>query len=228
MLEKKLTFARESARLELKLLQDKEAFHRERVRNFKESITAFEIKSPIDGVVIYQTDWNNRKKQVGSEVYMMETVLSIPDLRSLVVKGFVGEVDASKVRVGQPVAVTFDALPEKIYHGIVAEMADMFTPSATNPKLKVLEIKVALSELDLERMRPGMSARLQFQAELFQDVITLPLAVIETHGDKSYVWVEEEGRPVAREVAVGKNNGLVAVIESGLNEGERVAGRPVE
>jgi len=228
MLEKKLSFARESARLELKLLQDKEAFHRERVRNFTASIAAFEIRSPIDGVVIYRTDWNNRKKQVGSEVYMMETVLAIPDLQSLVVKGFVGEVDASKVRVGQPVAVTFDALPEKIYHGRVAEMADMFTPSAANPKLKVLEIKVTLDELDLERMRPGMSARLQFQAELFQDVITLPLAVIETRGDKSYVWVEEEGQPVAREVAVGKNNGLVAVIESGLKEGERVAGRPVQ
>ncbi|MBN2430246.1 MAG: HlyD family efflux transporter periplasmic adaptor subunit [Acidobacteria bacterium] len=228
MLEKKLTYARESARLELKLLQDKETFHQERVRNFTASIAAFEIRSPIDGVVIYQTDWNNRKKQVGSEVYMMETVLAIPDLRSLVVKGFVGEVDASKVRVGQPVAVTFDALPEKIYHGSVAEIADMFTPSAANPKLKVLEIQVALDELDLERMRPGMSARLQFQAELFQDVITLPLAVIQTRGDMSYVWVEEEGRPVVREVAVGKNNGLVAVIESGLNEGERVAGRPVE
>jgi HlyD family secretion protein len=228
MLETKLKFARESARLELKLLQDKEVFHRERVRNFEASIAAFEIKSPLDGVVIYQTDWNNRKKQVGSEVYMMETVLSIPDLRSLVVKGFVGEVDASKVRLGQSVAVTFDSLPEKIYHGTVAEMADMFTPSATNTKLKVLEIKVALEELDLERMRPGMSARLQFQADLFQDVITLPLAVIETRGDKSYVWVEADGRPVSREVTVGKNNGLVAVIESGLNEGDRVAGRPVE
>jgi hypothetical protein len=31
-----------------------------------------------------------------------------------------------------------------------------------------------------------------------------------------------------REIRVGDNNGVVAIVESGLEEGEEVAGRPVE
>jgi len=73
-----------------------------------------------------------------------------------------------------------------------------------------------------------MAARLEVEIDHFQNVLAVPLAAIETAGGRSYLWVERDGRPQRREVSVGRNNGLMAIVTRGLQEGDRVASRPVE
>ena len=155
MLAGKLAAVREGARLELQLLKDKETFHGQRVRSYQEALAALEVKAPAAGVVIYQTDWNNQKRQVGSTVFVMDKVLSIPDLGTLMVRGQVAEVDAYKVRLGQAVNVTFDAIPERVFRGRVTQMADMFTQPPGDRAVKVLELTVALDTPDPAADAPG-------------------------------------------------------------------------
>jgi HlyD family secretion protein len=226
MLEGKLASVRESGRLELKLLQDKETFHGQRVKSYMEALAALEVKAPAAGVVIYHTDWNNQKRQVGSTVFMMDKVMSIPDLDSLQVRGQVAEVDAHKVRLGQAVNVTFDAIPERVFRGRITQVADMFSRPPGDRALKVLEITVRLDVLDPQRMRPGMAARLAVEMDAFRGVLAVPLAVIREEGGRSWVTVKENGRAVRREVTVGRNNGIVAIIDKGLKAGDQVAGKP--
>ena len=226
MLEGKLASVRESARLEMKLLQDKETFHGQRVRSYQEALAALEVKAPAAGVVIYQTDWNNQKRQVGSTVFVMDKVMSIPDLNSLMVRGYVAEVDAHKVRRGQAVNVTFDAIPERVFRGRLTQMADMFTQPPGDRAVKVLEIAVVLDATDPRRMRPGMAARLAVEIDAFHGVLAVPLAVVQEEAGQSFVWVRDNGGVVRRPVTVGRNNGIVAIIEKGLAAGDQVAGKP--
>ena len=226
MLEGKLAAVREGARLELQLLKDKETFHGQRVRSYQEALAALEVKAPAAGVVIYQTDWNNQKRQVGSTVFVMDKVLSIPDLNTLLVRGQVAEVDAYKVRLGQAVNVTFDAIPEQVFRGRVTQMADMFTQPPGDRAVKVLELTVTLDAPDPRRMRPGMAARLAVEIDAFHGVLAVPLAVVQEEGGRSFVTVQENGRSVRRPVTVGRNNGIVAIVEKGLRAGDRVAGKP--
>lgn len=226
MLEKKLESIKKSTELQLKMLKDTQSFYDRRVKNNQKALEAMVVKAPAGGIVIYQPSWNNEKKQVGSTVYFQETILTIPDLTSLLIQGQVSEVDAWKVRTGQKVAITFDAIPQKTFSGKIIETSTIFKQASYDRPIKVLELKIALAEIDSYRMRPGMVARLQIIADSFNNVVAVPLSVIHVENGNSYVWVKEKDQSVKRRVKVGKDNGLVAIIESGLREGESVASRP--
>jgi len=228
MLEKKLGAVNRHADLQLKILDDRIAFYSNRVKLANDAIEALSIKAPTSGVVIYKPNWNNEKKQVGSDCWSMETIMTLPDLNTLMVEGQVAEVDAGKVHMGQRVSVTLDAIPEKTFDGKVTEVSTIFTEASFDRPVKVLQIKAKLESLDLKRMRPGMVARLELIVDRLRNVLAIPLSVIEVEDGKSFVKVKKGDKTERRMVQLGKNNGIVAVVASGLAEGEQVAGKPAE
>ena len=137
------------------------------------------------------------------------------------------EVDAGKVRAGQDVAVTLDAIPDKTFSGRITNVSNIFSQASAERPVKVLQVKIAVENLDVRRVRPGMAARFQVTIDRFSDVLAVPLSVIALDNGKSYVWVKKKDGAEKRQVRLGKNNGIVAVIDSGLSEGEQVAGRPL-
>lgn len=228
MLEKKLGAVNRHADLQLKILDDRIAFYSNRVKLANDAIEALSIKAPTSGVVIYKPNWNNEKKQVGSDCWSMETIMTLPDLNTLLIEGQVAEVDAGKVHMGQRVSVTLDAIPEKTFDGKVTEVSTIFTEASFDRPVKVLQIKAKLESLDLKRMRPGMVARLELIVDRLRNVLAIPLSVIEVEDGKSFVKVKKGDKTERRMVQLGKNNGIVAVVASGLAEGEQVAGKPAE
>jgi len=137
-------------------------------------------------------------------------------------------VDAGKLELGQLVNVTLDALPESSFVGHIDEISSMFTPASTERPVKVLGIKVRLNELDTGIMRPGMVARLQVVIDRFEDVVAVPVSVIQIAEGRSYVWVKNEELLEMRQVEITQDNGVVAIVASGLIEGEEIAGRASE
>ncbi len=228
MLEKKLGAVNRHAELQLKILSDRIDFYANRVKLANDALDALSIKAPTAGVVIYKPNWNNEKKQVGSDCFMMETIMTLPDLNTLLVEGQVAEVDAGKVHVGQRVSVTLDAIPEKTFEGKVTEVSTIFTEASFDRPVKVLQIKAKLESLDLKRMRPGMVTRLELIVDRMRNVLAVPLSVIEVENGQSFVKVKKGDTTERRLVQLGKNNGIVAVVTSGLTEGEQVAGKPAE
>ena len=73
------------------------------------------------------------------------TVLfTVADLKTLLIKVNLNEVDIAKVKVGQPVRITLDAYPQKNFTGKVRFVA----PAAKlQDKIKVFPVEVALDEL---------------------------------------------------------------------------------
>ncbi len=226
MLEKKLGAVNRHAELQLKILNDRIAFYANRVKLANDALEALSIKAPTAGVVIYKPNWNNEKKQVGSDCFTMETIMTLPDLTTLLVEGQVAEVDAGKVHLGQKVSVTLDAIPEKTFEGKVTEVSTIFTEASFDRPVKVLQIKAKLESVDLKRMRPGMVARLELIVDRLRNVLAVPLSVIEVENGQSFVKVKRGDKTERRPVQLGKNNGIVAVVNSGLTEGEQVAGKP--
>ena len=225
-LELQRTFVKQDADLQLKILQDSQQLYEERAAHHRESIRAMEVASPRSGTVLYQRNWRNEPVRVGSDVYVGSTVMSLPDLSSLVVDARVAEIDAGKVRVGQEVRVDLDAIPDRTFKGRIASMATLFSPASYDRPMKVLDLTVELEQVDQDRMRPGMATRIQVVVNHFQDVLTLPLSVIQTEKGESFVWVKQDGGPAKRSIKLGRDNGVVAVIQEGLSEGEEVANVP--
>lgn len=227
LLEDKLAFSRKSAEFEQQLLREAENFHRERVRSYQAALQALTIFAPVGGVVLYGSGWRGDKKKIGDTVWLMENIVFIPDLTTLMVKGEIAEADSGKVRLGQAVSVNFDAIPERVFPGRITRVAGTFSQSTPDLPVKVLEVGIRLDTVDPLRMRPGMVARLEIVHDLFRNVLAVPLASIQEEGGHSYLWVQQDGKPVRREVRVGRNNGIIAIVTEGLRDGDRVADRPV-
>ena len=227
MLEKKLVSVRKNAELQLQLLKEAEEFYRLRAQAYRKALDSLLIKAPASGVVIFWTDWRNEKKRVGSSVRVHESVLAIPDLNTLLIEGQVSEIDAGKVKVGGEVTVTLDAIPNQAFTGRIVETSSVFRAASFDRPTKVFEFQVKLNRVDPKRMRPGMAVRLQLVADHLENVLSVPLSALDLGDGNSYLWVQEKGKAVKRQVKVRQDNGVVAVIESGLEEGEKVASRPL-
>jgi HlyD family secretion protein len=227
-LEKKRVFVGRHVDLQIKTIDDRRRLHQHRIEENEVALEAMTVKAPISGVVIYETDWRNDKKRVGSEVYRSESVISLPDLTTLQVDGEIAEVDAGKVEIGQTVNITFDALPNRAFTGTLQHISSIFRRASRDQPVKVLEVEVKLDALDIAVMRPGMVARLDVVVDRFSDVLAVPLSVIRVRDGQSFVRVRGPNGPEERLVEVGRDNGVLAVIESGLQAGEEVADRSAD
>jgi len=227
ILDKKLASVRKDSELQLQILKDKQKLRQRRIQENEEALEAMTVEAKISGVVIYKTDWRNEKVRVGSEVYRMQQIMLLPDLDTLVIHGQVAEVDAGKLTLGQKVEVSLDALPDQVLEGTVKQIDTIFKPASFDRPVKMLQFTVELDDLNKQTMLPGMVAKLQVLTARFEDVIAIPLALVHVEEGESFVWVQSEGGLAKRPVRVGKDNGVVAVIEEGLAEGDQVISLPL-
>ena len=185
------------------------------------------MESPVSGVVIYSRNRRNERKQVGSEVGGLEQIMELPDLTTLMLNGQVAEVDSDRVKIGQEVEIAIDAIPNQLFRGRVTELGKIFNRVSFDRPGRVLKVKIKLESLDLQQMRPRMAARFQVVLERLQNALVVPLVSIDLSEGDPAVWVKGEKAPERRRIETGVTNQLVAVVVSGLEEGDEVASRPL-
>ncbi|HEV8630023.1 MAG TPA: efflux RND transporter periplasmic adaptor subunit [Thermoanaerobaculia bacterium] len=143
------------------------------------------VTTPMGGVVITKGVELGESVTSGVSSFNEGTVMfTVADLKSLLIKVNLNEVDIAKVRVGQPVRVTLDAYPQKIFKGKVRFVA----PAAkVVDKIKVFEVEVALDELD-PAFRTGMSANVEILGESRPHTLSIPLEALQRRDGKTVVY----------------------------------------
>src|SRR5207244_8371657 len=103
------------------------------------------VTSPMNGVVIKKGIEIGQTVTSGVSSFSEGTVLfTVADLNSLIIRVNLNEVDIAKVAVGQPVRITLDAYPQKVFTGKVT----FVSPAAELvEKIKVFKVEIALDEL---------------------------------------------------------------------------------
>ena len=132
------------------------------------------------------------------------------------------EVDRGKMKLGQPMRIRVDAIPDKEFH---AEF-DWISPIAalvfrTFPPEKLFPARATLKSLD-PRLRPGMSATTEIIIEKQPNAILIPARASFTQNGKPAVYVQRGHDFQMRAIKVGKRNDDDLVVLSGLKEGELV------
>ncbi|MDY0075692.1 MAG: efflux RND transporter periplasmic adaptor subunit [Bacteroidales bacterium] len=177
----------------------------------------FTILAPKSGMVVYQRDWDGKKRGVGSTISAWENVVAtLPNLREMITKTYVNEIDISKVKTGQRVEIGVDAFPEKQYSGEVIEVANI-GEQMRNSNAKVFEVKIEVNEYD-SILRPAMTTKNVIITDEIEDVIFIPLEGIFNTDSIQFVYTS--GR--RQQVIVGKSNENEIIIEAGLEEGELI------
>ncbi|HKV09333.1 MAG TPA: efflux RND transporter periplasmic adaptor subunit [Thermoanaerobaculia bacterium] len=148
------------------------------------------VTSPMSGVVITKGVELGETVTSGVSSYNEGTVMfTVADLKSLIIRVNLNEVDIAKVRVGQPVRVTLDAYPQKIFSGKVRFVA----PAAkVVDKIKVFEVEAELDKLD-ESFRTGMSANVEILGERRAGALSLPLEALQRRDGKTVVYRLKSG-----------------------------------
>jgi HlyD family secretion protein len=158
----------------------------------------------------------------GDRVWTGAAIAEIPDLSEMRVELKLEEVDRGKLKLGQPVRVRVDAIPEKDF---AAEM-DWISPIAqlvfrTFPPEKLFPARATLKNLD-SRLRPGMSASAEIIVEKQPNVLLIPSrASFLAHG-KPAVYVQKGNAFLTRTIEVGRRNDEDLVVLKGLKQGELV------
>ena len=159
------------------------------------------VTSPMSGVVIKKGVELGQTVTSGVSSFNDGTAMfTVADLKSLIIRVNLNEVDIAKVRVGQPVRVTLDAYPQKIFTGKVRFVA----PAAkVVEKIKVFEIEVALDKLD-EAFRTGMSANVEILGERRDKALSIPLEALQRRDGQTVVYrLKSKLRP--QEIAKAKD-----------------------
>lgn len=181
----------------------------------------FTIRAPAPGMVIYQKEWNGKKRAVGSQVGAWDpTVATLPDLTKMESITYVNEIDIRKVAVGQPVTISLDSDPTKKLTGKVVQVANV-GEQRPNTDAKVFEVKVLLSAADTT-LRPGMTTGNTVQTTMLEDVLAVPLEAVTSQDEVPYVFKRSGGRVTKQEVTTGAMNDLEIVVTAGLEAGDEV------
>jgi len=198
-----------------------------KLENMQEGLKEFSVKAPKAGMVIYKRNWDGSKLGVGGMINAWDNVVAeLPNLKEMISKTYVNEIDISKVKVGQPVKIGIDAFPEKKFTGKVIEVANI-GEQLQNSNAKVYEVRIIINEFD-SILRPAMTTKNTIETSVINNVLSTPIESIFNTDSISYVYKKDGGSIVRQQVVVGESNENEIVIKEGLKENEEVMLVPPE
>ena len=191
------------------------------VKIVQDVMQGFTIKAPSSGMVIYEKEWNGKKRTVGSQIGAWEpTVATLPDLSRMESQTYVNEIDIRKIAIGQQVDVTLDSDPSKKFAGTVTSVANV-GEQRPNTDAKVFEVKVLLSNPDTT-LRPGMTTSNKIETSTVKGALYIPIEALTTDSAVTVVYKRNGSRVTKQEVETGTMSDDEVVLLRGLSEGDRV------
>ena len=152
-----------------------------RVAEMQEAIDSLMVKSPRAGTVVYVSDFNDEKKKVGDQAWRGQSVVEIPDLRTLRAVGEIDEADAGRVKVGQRATFHLDAHPDLLFAGKVRAIGTTVRGRSEADPVKVVKVEIDLDRTDPQRMRPGMRFVGEVEVERRPGVLVAPAEAVFSH-----------------------------------------------
>jgi len=198
---------------------------KELVAALQEFLTKFTITAPSDGIVIYKKEWNGTKRKTGSTVNPFDRIIaSIPDLSSMISKTYVSEIEVNRVKTGQKVSITVDALPGKTFTGTVTGVANI-GEVLPNSDAKMFEVLAKIDGSD-NSLRPAMTTWNRIIIKTIDDAIYIPAECVNTGSDSiPYVIKKNKTRQI---VVLGDLNEKNVVVRQGLEPGTSIYVVPPE
>ncbi len=170
------------------------------------------IESPLDGYVV------QRKLDPGALVGPPGGGAIVTVARTDVLRVFisVNERQSARVAVGKEATVALDALPGRVFHGVVMRLAPFFDPTT-----RTLDAEVQLPNTD-GTLRPGMYGRGSIILERHAGATVLPAAAMQMSDNERYVFVLQGNRVQRKHVETGYDAGEWLEVIGGVHAGEEV------
>ncbi|PIT88237.1 MAG: hypothetical protein COU29_03145 [Candidatus Magasanikbacteria bacterium CG10_big_fil_rev_8_21_14_0_10_36_32] len=178
----------------------------------KEQLSDYYVRAPFAGIIATTDITKGDEISSGAIVATLITKQKIATIT-------LNEVDIAKVKVGQRVIFTFDAIEDLTVTGEVAEVDVLGTASQGVVSYDVI---IAFDIQD-ERVKSGMSISANIILESKPNVLMITSSAIKTQGGASYVeMLNEGGGVVQKTITTGISNDTMTEILNGVNDGDEI------
>ena len=170
------------------------------------------LRSPIDGVV------TARNYDVGDMYAMSAPLYTVEQIKPVKLLVAVSESDYTKVKKGDSVEITADAIPGKTFYGKIEKIYPTID-SAT----RTFNVEVVVAN-NYTTLRPGMFARVTVDFGSNKNVVIPDIAVVKQQGSgERFVYVlNEDGTVTYTKVVLGRRMGAEYEVLEGLADGAAI------
>jgi HlyD family secretion protein len=170
------------------------------------------VRAPMEGTV-YDFDL-----KAGSFVNPGDPIAKIGKLDRVRVTVYVDEPDLGKVRKGEVVDISWDALPGHRWKGEVDKLPTQIVPLGTR---QVGEVGCIIENPDRDLL-PNANINADIEASAAANVLVLPKEALRRQGSESGVLLLQGDRVAWRKVTLGVSSYTKTQVLSGLMEGDAV------
>ncbi|MFA6227900.1 MAG: efflux RND transporter periplasmic adaptor subunit [Patescibacteria group bacterium] len=181
-----------------------------------EQYANYSVVAPFDGVVANVAVTKGDTVSSGASAVTLITDQKIANIS-------LNEVDVSKVKTGQKVSVTFDAISDLTVTGSVADV-DMI--GTVTQGVASYDVKIVFDSQN-DQIKSGMTANVSIVIDSKVEALQVPSSAIKTQNSVTYVQIMVNGQPQQREVTIGLASDTMTEILSGINEGDEVVTQTV-
>ena len=177
--------------------------------NLKENAT---LVSPINGVITARNYDAGDMYAMSAPIYTVEQIVPVKLLVGI------SETDYSKVKKGDSVTITADALPGKTFYGKIRKIYP-----TVDPATRTFTVEVVVDN-NYSTLRPGMFARATIQFGKNNSVVIPDVAVVKQQGSgERFVYIlKEDGTVTYQKVTLGRRMGTEYEVLEGVADGAKV------
>ncbi len=198
-----------------------------RLRRAEEQLKNCVIKADVAGMVIYPSaaEWKEQPDiEEGAAVREDQVLLMIPDLNQMQAKIGIHEAKIDRVKPGMKARVI---APDGLIEGEVDSVASITKPTGWwNGNVVKYDTVIKIDRQ--AGLKPGMSVAVEVILAEHHDVLTVPVVAVVERGGEFFCWVEQENEYQKRPVRLGDSNERFIIVQSGLQEADRVALNPID
>jgi HlyD family secretion protein len=176
------------------------------------------ITAPSDGTLY------SLPVKAGDYVRVGDLLAEMADLRKVRVRAFIDEPELGALEPNQPVKITWDALPNRVWLGKTETIPKQVVARGTR---SVGELLCTVDNDKLELL-PNINVNVRINSHERDNVLAIPRGAVEAEGKQRFVYVVKQGefaktKLEKREIHVGIADSTNYEVTSGLQQGEMVA-----
>ena len=189
----------------------------------QDKVESYVLRAPRDGLLLASENWREgRAYRSGDKSWPGQSIVEIPDLSVMTVKARLSDVDDGKVHVGMHANCRLDAYPDEVLKGHVISLSPVARKATRGSLRQVFDVVIQLESTNQERMRPGMSVRVDIVGATKDNVLVVSRQSLAFQEDAVFA---ELASGQTTKVTLGPCNAQSCVVESGLQEGMKLRAR---
>ena len=170
------------------------------------------LRSPVNGVV------TARNYDAGDMYAMASPIYTVEQIKPVKLLVGISESDYTKVKKGDSVQITADAIPGTTFYGKIEKIYPTIDPTT-----RTFTVEVVVSN-NYNTLRPGMFARATINFGSNHNVVIPDVAVVKQQGSgERFVYVLNPDNTVTyQKVELGRRMGTEYEVLSGIEDGTKI------